>query len=661
MPLINFKTNLTSLKYGSDQADGGSSGQPFVQLPIPGPNTPFEIKQLYLLNQTSLDFPIRGGAITSQVNGSYVTTQGLFDKERISAFIKSSPRGTAFVQKQVGLQLTNPRLQVQNLINLTSASPNSRTIRNIGVANGVVIPVTNTYDPKNTLAQVAAMGTGVHFNRQGLAPVLYENIKDTYEYIVGAPKNNGTYTNRLSILRILKLLSNSNFLVNVNNINNEGIDPDLVDRLGISTIQNQLFNYQGGPGSVYGIGSTIISKATNSDGSVATTDASTVTPSEANGLYIGGAVQAYSTIGFTYLQLAQQNTRTAGGSPMDAKIQDFRAQTNNGDPLIPYSIDNYQKSNITTRIGVGDPGATSTNKIYLISKGEAIDKVNAINPFYYNNSQTPWDAAGTDSNDIIKFAFECIDNDSPNNSVALIFRAFFEGQISDTNQAEFNSFKYLGRGETFRTYQGFDRSIGFTFKVFAQTRTEMAPLYAKLNNLISQVYPDYSPGYNLMRGNVVRLTIGDYLYRVPGFLESVNVTIDNSNTPWEIVLGGATGDPYVAQLPMMVTVQCTFKPIMDILPRKVKLGDATNQLIANLGSNTNTIYVGGIENKAQTGTIPTDDDTKAIQKITKDTNLTPLQFTLRNERATKAQNSFDIASSIINEVVDQINSNNTNP
>ena len=70
-----------------------------------------------------------------------------------------------------------------------------------------------------------------------------------------------------------------------------------------------------------------------------------------------------------------------------------------------------------------------------------------------------------------------------------------------------------------------------------------------------------------MRGNVVKVTIGDYIYRMPGFLENVNVTIDNSNTPWEILLNEHSEDD-VRQLPHMVSVQCSFKPILNILPRK---------------------------------------------------------------------------------------------
>ena len=224
MPLINFKTNLTSLRFGMDQPAGGDSGQPFIQNPIESANTPADIKRFYELNRTSLDFPIRGGAISSLVNGSYTTQAAIIDADRIKQFFSSSPRGTAFIEKQKGLQLTNPKTQV----------PNTLEFAGLTLGNAV-IPTTQTYNPANTLAQVAVQGTGAHFNRQGVSPTIYESVKQTYQYIVGAPENNTEVTNRLAILRALKLIGNSNFLVN-SNPTGLNIDPLLVDRLGISRV-----------------------------------------------------------------------------------------------------------------------------------------------------------------------------------------------------------------------------------------------------------------------------------------------------------------------------------------------------------------------------------------------------------------------------------------
>lgn len=572
MPLINFKTNLTSLRFGMDQPGGGDSGQPFIQAPIETVNTPTDFKDFYELNRTSLDYPIRGGAISSLANGAYTTDAAVVDTERIKRFFKSTPQGDTFIRKQKGLQLSNPRTQVPNSLQFVGLS-----------LDNAVIPVTQVYNPANTIAQVGVQGTGAHFNRHGNSPNLYESVRQTYQYVAGAPQNNTTATNRLSILRALKLISNKNFLVSSDTTYAIGIDPLLVDRLGISSIQNQLFNYPGGPGSTYGDGFTRIFRYTDTDAAKAPLT---------SGFTVHGEQRSYSVIGLTYQQLAGQATRTTNpGSPTQAKIQDFRKQTNEGAPSIPYSINNYgDLTNIATRLGIGNPGAPRNRVRYNnTTNTTGVDKLNALSPFYFDTqNSTPWDQKDKATNDIIKFAFECIDNDNPNGNTAaaLIFRAFLEGQISDTNQASYNTFKYVGRGETFRTYQGFDRSISFSFKMFAQSRQEMLPMYQKLNQLVSQVYPDYSATYNLMRGSVVKLTIGDYLYRVPGFLENVNVTIDNGNTPWEIVLNefaALTPETDVKQLPHMVTVQCSFKPIMDILPRRQTISNPFVPLLANNG------------------------------------------------------------------------------
>ena len=96
----------------------------------------------------------------------------------------------------------------------------------------------------------------------------------------------------------------------------------------------------------------------------------------------------------------------------------------------------------------------------------------------------------------------------------------------------------------------------------------MKPLYTKLNHLISQVYPDYSNGYGVMRAPIIRLSIGDYLYRTAGMLENVNVTIDD-NAPWDINVDEIGNKSNGKELPQIVNVQCSFKPIQDFLPRRI--------------------------------------------------------------------------------------------
>ena len=537
MPLIDFKTDLKSLRYGSDKPNGGSSAQPYIQSPIPGSynsnlsnEAAAAFDSYYETNRTSLDFPIRGGRIVEVGGNMYTTPSNDIDTTRIKNFLKDAPRGPIFIQKQKALQLTNPNTQVPN------------TIQNVGGFFNIdnqVLPVTRTYNPANTIAQVAAQGTGAHFNRQGISPTLYESPQTTYAFI--AAKTNTPSQNRLTILANLKLRDTSTFQFKVDDIINQGLSLQTVNTLGIATTQNQILNYQGGPGSNYGIGSTIIRRAT-----------STVPE------------KVYSKFAFTYEQIAAQQTR-AGDDPNQTFTQDFRNQL---DPEI-VATSNYAIYSTQKRLNTGNPGTNSYPKVrYNTVINPAIDKLNELNIFYYDAAnQSPWQAGGSDTTDLIKFGFECMSNDVSTNATALIFRAFLDGSIQDNNTAEYNSFKYLGRGETFRTYQGFDRSISFAFKILVQTRSEMKPLYRKLNHLISQVYPDYSPVSNFMRGNVVKLTIGDYLYRVPGFLDSVNVTLD-TNVGWEILLNEYYEGPDVAQAPFVVNVSCGFKPIMDILPRR---------------------------------------------------------------------------------------------
>jgi hypothetical protein len=185
-----------------------------------------------------------------------------------------------------------------------------------------------------------------------------------------------------------------------------------------------------------------------------------------------------------------------------------------------------------------------------------------LNSFLFDNNVAPWEIKTEGTKDIIKFVFEAIENNRPSTSWAIFFRAMLSG-FSDSHQASISSFKYQGRGEDFYTYQGVSRAIAFSFKIGVQSSEELRPLYTKLNHLISQVYPDYSENYGTMRAPVIRLTVGDYLYRVAGLLDNVNITVDD-NVPWDI---NYLGDS--KQLPQVINVQCSFKPIQDFLPRRI--------------------------------------------------------------------------------------------
>ena len=164
--------------------------------------------------------------------------------------------------------------------------------------------------------------------------------------------------------------------------------------------------------------------------------------------------------------------------------------------------------------------------------------------------------------DLIKFQIEVINSTNPSAGEILAFRAFLD-DLSDDYTGGYNSYKYNGRAEKFYTYNEFNRSISFSFKIAAQSRDEMVPLYTKLNYLVAQTAPEYSSN-GRMRGKFSRLTIGDWINGIPGFFESVSLKW-NKSYPWEINLKGDT-----KQLPHVMDVSCKFTPIHDFAPSNDK-------------------------------------------------------------------------------------------
>ena len=192
-----------------------------------------------------------------------------------------------------------------------------------------------------------------------------------------------------------------------------------------------------------------------------------------------------------------------------------------------------------------------------------VDSLNIIPPVKDSTTLTLGE-----SKDIINFNFKILGPDEESQPVTLYFRALLES-FSDDYGADWNSTKYVGRAESFNTYQGFNRSINLSFKVAAMTRAEMNPLYQKILHLASTTAPTYSQD-GFMRGTITKLTVGDYLVNQPGYVASVNYGWDKSY-PWEIKLkdnAEALGvDEDVQQLPMVLDVNLQFEPIHTFAPQ----------------------------------------------------------------------------------------------
>jgi hypothetical protein len=91
-------------------------------------------------------------------------------------------------------------------------------------------------------------------------------------------------------------------------------------------------------------------------------------------------------------------------------------------------------------------------------------------------------------------------------------------------------------------------------------------MYKKLNYLASSLTPDYSTlGY--MRGNMVQLTIGGYIYEQPGIITGLTYTLE-ADTTWEIGIKADGGfDSDVKELPHIIRVTgFNFIPIQKFRP-----------------------------------------------------------------------------------------------
>lgn len=580
----SFVLNSQNQKYDKDIRGGGYSGQPFIKTP---PQGQYKLTRDQLNNLTtealSLDYPIRGG--------SYEELAARQDFARIDRFLLSYPQGKAFLDKQKGLMFSNPKMESR---------------KSGGFAN------TRTYsDGRNLMTQIAEGGTGFHHPNAGRTLRDLELEQNKYEYVVShKPKE----LNRLVTLTNVKINKQtpSDFLFG-----------SQASELGINTVDNgELFFYTGGPGSLYGLGNTIIQRARDSYGVPIDTSQAPlfIGPNFINDQVTGKNVQGrpLSEIDYSKLfgvsekfNLSDKNGLTADNDsllnirqqsspdyvradkvipentyfnytmgyskirerqpikPGSTGITDFRS-----DSLEPNSVQkrdyNSRSVNITRRVGIGNPGArplnqrTNTNQIFQ-------DGQDKVNMYDLQDLTTPEGIAGfskiEENRDLIKFVFETVNNDAPTTSKAAFFRAFLTN-YADSHNANWNAERYTGRGENFYTYQGFDRTVSFSFKIAAQSKQEMKFLYKKLNYLLSTLYPDYN-GNGFMRGNITKLTLGDLFVRTPGILENIDLSVDDSYA-WEIALNEPEGgsDKDMLETPQIMDVSATFKPILNRLPRK---------------------------------------------------------------------------------------------
>jgi len=542
MALKDLQTNLKSLRYGKDTVGGGNSGEPYVTTSIntaPG-------------DTGGVDFTLRANTL-SRVGK---------DLKRLNRFFNSN-EGQAFRRKQNLLSRTEVKTQAS------------------GIING------GKYITKSTLLQAGANPFGTHLNKQGLNPFrdtspsqaeannIFDRIAN-FSTPQGLPVYTSVVTNTQAkednrlvnlknnkISRPSELQRNSGFLSNllgdglgnvIRNINpfRNNIE-DVTTRLfgntsGTSAFKGEILRYSGGPGSALGVGQTVIKRYYDST--------AYNTPEFRRNHYIlnAGQISSYES------------------SKFSTEVNDFRKDLTSlqflgtKKNILSNSPDYSRPENrIEQRVNLGNPGRRDKNvSSYSKGLGRALDKINAL-PLYKKEEVLQANI----TNDLVKFRIGVIDNKNPKLKTYIHFRAFID-TFSDNYSAAWNEQQFMGRGEKFYRYGGFNRNINLDWTVAAQSKEEIMIQYKKLNFLASVLAPDYTDaGY--MAGNLVTLTLGGWCYEQPGFITSLNLSVPQES-PWEINIKDGTGtSPELKEVPHMVKVTgFNFTPIHNFVPRVQK-------------------------------------------------------------------------------------------
>lgn len=568
MPLIDLKTSLKSLKFGKDRPYGGSSNQPYIQTSIP------EGENSGVFQTGGIDSILRGGILAPISAAKDVSrlTQMFFDLK--------SPNGSLFTVKQNLLSKASVETEASNGASYA-----------LGLNQGI-------YLPSSTIAQAGVGFLGTHLNLFGIAPIdgsplsiiKYEDVvkeankleNNKSETISITPNSsplsrqsspflnrNNNFVPSLSTNNS-PFSSNSNFSFSTPDIKSPGpfneikvIPANFSNRLLKFWDESQisknesgnLYSYSGGPGSTLGFGNTNIK--------ISTQRTNINTQREGN-FTLNNSTSTLKSFYYTPEQIASQPLN------LDSTVyEDFRKtliDSNNINESSVLSISpSYLRKTIELRNHLGNPGKRKNVYNYGVKATdlEALDKINAL-PMY--DDEGPNNNYAT--NDLVKFRIAAINNDgNGKKAVYMHFRAFIDS-FNDNYNATWNPIKYSGRGDTLYNYQGFERSINLSFTVYAQSKAELIPMYRKLNYLASTLAPDYTEA-GFMRGNLLRLTLGGYLYEQPGFITSLTYTIPEEST-WEIGIDEKGGyDASVKELPHMIKVTgMTFTPIHDFLPQK---------------------------------------------------------------------------------------------
>jgi len=545
--LVKLKTDLKSLKYGHDRQGDGNSGQPYITAPIPN----------RLSTSSSDDGFIRGGWTLANKSSNE-------DQLRISKFLKDKPKGPLFIKRQIGLQLTNPRLETRT-VNLNGFGLLGGLLTvGFNAFNQLLPGPTRLYNEgKNTLAQIPVNAFGTHFERHGLSPVQDDNTK----YLAVAYNNNQNGNNRLLALKkkLIKpgisnprsgniILGTINAILGAVNVFNRAIGRGTNPLLPSSPLlqpQDLIIDrYGGGPGSVYGIGLTTIrrfdvtsngsNKFIPEKGKIDYAGALGVSAqwnnSTSNNVPIlpGGDNGSFNQVNQTTTRYTNNIPAGANGtinSPSSRTYNDIRTATQQ----LKYNLKN-----------------PSTNTSFTIDRGAKNYGYFGVDPEDRSKNKQTINAFDRYDPNILSVVFRII-NPFNQTEDPIIFSSYIKG-FRDTFDATWNEYNYAGRSESFYTYGKGKRSIGFSLDIPCFNEEQLVEKYRALGQLASTTAGAYNEN-GLLGGVIMKLNVGNHIKGEYAILNNLSYEIPDE-TSWDID----------AKLAMLIRATFSFTIIHSKLP-----------------------------------------------------------------------------------------------
>jgi hypothetical protein len=602
------------------------------------------------------------------------------NKARIEKFFQT-PRGKAFINKQIALQLSNTRLEgVQGLsFNIGSINISPGLISdaiNIGrdiVDNGAnqnnllsavslikrpvsrqAISALQVYNPQNTLDQIGSdPNTGWnHYDRFGSTNI----ILDSDKYLSIVTQNNNTVRSKnnrlvslqntlsvgLEVERLPGKLANTiskiskgvrKYTNKINSYFNQGLG--LANSLGLQKDKNastiaddiskgfNLFNtnlaiadkfiapiinnvidqYEGGPGSINGIGPTIIRRFDNTSGKENLNkilNASDTSLRKIRNLLTGDENYSLITNPTRITQQYSEDTR----ENLYGELNDPKEISNKVYPTKNYN--SVRQTNVPkTRKSVGKVTLDETNKTYDYGtdpwqkQNVQINK-NATDYHYFDRTgkfkvfdrfvPTTPDEKKAENESVNRVVFTPINpftgkpftdpklsNGEEDLNAGRIFFDAYVSNFKDNFSPTWNDINYIGRSETFHVFTKFKREVSFTLQIPCFNPKQLRNRHRALYELASINAGSYSKGTISKLGGVITyLRLGNYL--APGF------SIPNGHDTWNI-----TGEPGIitnfsitlpndaswdidSQLAHYLTVDVGFKLIHNTRPERQRGG-----------------------------------------------------------------------------------------